>query len=234
MPAKQHPKKRTTKVPPSVKSYVKRQMRTNTELKRCELQDQESLQGIPASGVPFFRHDVLACAEGTGPNDRIGNEVRLQGIQVKGMFNNNVNITIYCRVLIGYFTGSQDTYSAVNEFTPLFKDAQGVAFSASSIVAVGTKNYALMTTPTHPTYWTSLYDKVIKIGPSASTDGNNTRLFNKFIKLHNKKVEFVLSGTINPIPRLQVIRLYTDAPQDASTAQTMEYSGLTQVWYRDA
>lgn len=224
--------KRSGKVAPAVKSYVKKAMRTNSELKRLEIFNQESLQGIPPSGTAIFPSLAFSVAEGTASNERVGNEVRLQGIQVKGMWHNNVNLTIYCRVMIGYYNTVDNLYSAINENTPLFKASDGQSVSSVTIASGATKNYALMTTPTHPIQWTSLYDKVFKIGPSTSTDGNNTRLFNKFIKLHNKKVSWVNTGSI-PLPQLQVLRFYSDAPLDASTVQTVEYSGSTQVWYRD-
>jgi len=237
-PKKVYPK-RSGKVAPAVKQYVKNQMRTNTELKRYEAQDQEKLEGLTASAtVPMFTHNVLLLAQGTASNERIGNEIRLQGVQLKGMFNNNTTLTTYVRIMIGYYIGNAELTSPVSEIVSLFKDNLGNSVSAQIVAAAGAKNYALMTTPTHPEFWHPLYDKVLKIGPNTSTDGNNTRLFNKFIKLHNKKVIFdTLSGTTGAgysTPRLQVIRIYTDAPQDSSTAQTLEYSGLSQVWYRDA
>lgn len=235
MPGKKVYPKRSGKVAPAVKSYVKKQMRTNTELKRYEKSDQEKIEGTTTDAN--YITDLCTIAEGTGKEERIGSEIKLQGVQLKGMFHNNSSVVNYVRYVIGYFT--QNVAGVLNSNTKLFRGPFDQQLSTTEVYGSGSQPYSLMTTPLHPELFHSLYDKVIKIGPLQSTDGNNTRLFNKFIKLHNKKVSFTtgdVPASINqPTPRLVVMRMYTDAGQDAGvTLQPIEYSGRSIVWYRDS
>lgn len=235
MPGKKVYPKRSGKVAPAVKSYVKKQMRSNSELKRFELADQEKIEGTTTNAN--YITDLCTIAEGTGKEERIGSEIKLQGVQLKGMFHNNSSVVNYVRYVIGYFT--QNQASLLNTVTKVFRGPFDQQLNTQEVYASGAQPYALMTTPLHPELFHTLYDKVIKIGPNTSTDGTNSRLFNKFIKLHNKKVSFTTSdvpASINqPAPRLVVMRMYTDAGQDAGAVlQPIEYSGRSIVWYRDS
>jgi len=229
MPPK-NTKKRSTKVPPSVKQYVKKQMRTNSELKRLALTDQEKSEGTSATS--FFTNDLSPISSGTNSFQREGAEVRLQGVQVKGIFTSSSTVPIYVRYVIGYFLGNQGETLSVNTY--LFKGASGQMQTAGQVYGVGSAQFTLLSAPFYEDMFHPIYDKIHKIGPTGSTEGNNTKLINKFIKLHNKKVTFPgLPQADVSLPRLVVIRMYSDANQDYIGVQPIEYSGLSTVWFRD-
>lgn len=234
MVSKKPSAKRSGHVTPAVKQYVKKQMRTNSELKRYERSDQEKIEGTTSN--PLYFSELALIEEGTDVSERIGTQIRLQGVQLKGMFNNNSAVVNYVRYAIGYIL--DPTAVAIGGGTKFFRGPFNNQLSTAEVYASGAQPYALMTTPFHPDVFQALYDKVHKIGPSSSTDGNNSRLINKFIKLHNRKVEFpnanVVGFTGQALPRLVVCRWYTDAGQDAGAVlQPIEYSGRSIVWYRD-
>jgi len=225
--------KRSGKVAPAVKQYVKKQLRTNSELKRFERSDQEKIEGSTTN--PVYGNDLSQIPEGTGNSERVGAEIRLQGVQLKGMFHNNSTVTNYVRYVIGYSLSPQ--LILLNQTAKIFRGPLNQQWTTADVYGSGSTPYSLMTTPFHPELFQPLYDKVHKIAPSTSVDGNNTRLFNKFIKLHNRRVAFpneTFAEPNVPHPRLVVFRFYTDAGQDAGAVlQPIEYSGMSTVWYRD-
>lgn len=226
-PARKTFKPRQGKVPKAVKSYVKKAVRVNTELKRyvapVVIEQNELTVGL-------WNKDIISIPEGTGPNERVGNEIRLQGVQLKGVLTNTVAQPIYVRMIVGY---PRDDEPLTN-LSLIFKDIDGLGTSASALGTTPSSLNILMT-PTLSREFTSLYDKVVKLAPNTSPDALNTKMYNIFIKLHNKKCTFPFTSGINGAnPRLSAFFMYCEANQDYVSPLTVEHSFLYQTWYRDA
>lgn len=219
---------RQTKVPKSVKTYVKKQISRNSELKEVTYNFTEVSEGTSSFNVKY----VNEISEGTGPNQRIGNDIALQGLQIKGMVTNTVSIPLFMRTIVLYSKGV-DQLSAGSI---IWKNNIGDA-STTSTIGLGASSANLMIQPIDKsTVGTVLYDKVVRLSPSTATDGTQTKMYNHFIKLNNRKVRYPYgaAGLNTPSQYLQVITLYSEAPQDFSVASVVEHSTYYSLWYRDS
>lgn len=225
--AKRTFKPRPKTVPKAVKSYVNKKLRSEIELKKFYFNNVET----PDSTTSLNAVDMVTMVQGTGISQRVGNEVKLQGLHIKGVLHNNsTDLPIFCRTIVLY-TKDELPISATTE---MFTFIDGTSASATSVgLASGSINTIL--TPLHKAnIGTVLYDSVTKLGPQKSADGTNTRNYSKFIKLHGKKMHFANAGTSGvSSERLFVINFYADATQDFAVA-TIEHSRFHTLWYTDA
>lgn len=219
------------KVNKATKKYVKKQLRSNSELKDIKTEINEAqINSVSGYGPTFY--DLGIVQQGLGNGQRIGNQIKLTGFQFKGVFNNNGSNTNFIRVVLLW----ENRNTAAAGYTP-----NSVIFDRNTGVGAGTgtttTGLATMYFPIMKGDFSVLYDKVYKVGPAGSATGSTARFFNIFKKLNTKITYSALAATPNvydqPDKRLQLMFFASEGPNDVTTGQVVEVDALTRVWYAD-
>lgn len=167
----------------AVKKYVKKvASKTRPEMKSATILNQvEYLFDSTTIAGSFQWNEFPLLTQGTARDQRIGNEVFLHGQHSKGHFYNNATSPIIIRRLIlGYSSGI-----IIGANAELFDTGTGTPDTLTSLAST-LKMHARINKAQFKVY----YDKSIKLAPSTSTDGNQTKLHNYFQKFGGKKIKF--------------------------------------------
>jgi len=215
------------KVSTAVKKYVRRAL-PSVEMKNIWYHDNEvSLNTLVQGAMQAYP----LIANGNSNITRVGSEISLKSMQVKGMLYNNSGSESYARLIIVGHPGTIDpTYTTF----PIFKSA-----SSGTSAVIGTINgLDAMYYPINTTELTVYHDQVMKLAGTATAGGpSNTRMFSKFIKWPGKGKKIMYkantSGYNNQNWMVSVFWIVADANDDTSTGTTVELSQLTRVWFTD-
>lgn len=229
------PKSKSGVVSDSVKKYVKNVTRkAKPEMKyRTESvaigPSEPVVTTNGATTLGYVWNEFCTIAQGTAINNRIGNEIRLQGFHSKITYFNKGSDPVYIRrLVIGINSGDTE---AGTDTAELFQNlGLGV-----SIATVANTTAALQYPINHVTYKV-YFDKTFKLGPVSATDGSNTRLVNYFQKFSGKKViyENTGSGVLAQNHRFAEVILAVGANNDQATGNVgVEYSRHARTFFTD-
>lgn len=171
-------------------------------------------------------YDPMAIEQGVGRYQRIGDQVRLQGLHIKGVVRNNGSNANYVKMIVFYAKDQANMSSAED----IFEQPSGDGATFSSVTGLNT-----IYTAFNKSLITVISSKVFKLSAADAVDGSDTRLFSKFIKLKDRLVRYEFSGTgaNNCSPRLHIGWWAAESPDDTTTGQTVELSGLFRLFYTD-
>lgn len=170
--------------------------------------------------------DPMIIPEGTGVDERIGNQITLSGHQIKGVLNNNTTAHAYVRMALFTVTDRADVGSA----SEIFINSAHTPLTSTTIGGLD-----MMYHPFNKSYMKILNEKVFKLAPNSTGNTGGTRFFNMFTKLHNRKIEYEhnQTGTTNNVsPRLH-LGVWTAGASDDDASITIELSAMQRLWYKD-
>jgi hypothetical protein len=211
----------------AVKKYVRKvASKTKPEMKSFQtaLKEDVSLNTVSAA-ASFLWNEPMATSLGigAGKDQRVGQEIYLQGHHSKVVYTNNTSSPILVRrLIVGYGSGTL----ANSVSAELFDASTGVG---TTITTVGTGT-GLITTSINKAQFKVYFDKTIKLAPNTSTDGNQTRLANYFTKFGGKKIRFegTSTGFSSQDWRFGEIYLIADAGNDLTTGGIeLSYNQMT-------
>jgi len=214
---------RRSKVPAATKSYVKR-MLPKTELKRF-VSYYDEITGstlVEGSAVPLTN-----IGQGTASYMRIGNEICVKGLHIKGLFNNNAATPNYVRMMVLWSACDTNTsFGSAYYFAE--SNLAGTTGTISNVTGANMMYYPLNTKQ-----FTPIYDKVFKLGGSG--DPSCTRMFSKFVKL-NKRIKYIANNYGDGLQdyQISVVYLYAESGDDTTSGQIVETSHVCRLWYSDA
>jgi len=163
---------------------------------------------------------------GTGSNARIGNEIRAQGLHLKGALYNNSGSESFVRLLILGHSGSLDPTTQVFRSTHAGNVAAPAAVNGMDAIYY----------PVNKNELTVYYDKVYKLGGSVSgTAASNTRMFSKFVKFNGRKVQYEggTTGIGTQNWSYSIVWIAADANDDTTTGTVVELSQLHRFYFKD-
>lgn len=214
-----------------VRSLVRKELKKDVEVKYVELHmNEQPLNVLGASTV----YNLSQIGEGTGPYQRIGKKVRNIGIHIKGIINNNTNVTQFARfVVVQSKDDNPITAASLLQASTAAGATGGAAVDPSGGYVSGVPLSGLDTI-----YYKMADSKVsvlaqwtIKLGQSLVLDGSNAVMFNRFIK-SKRTLEFKNSGDAQCSRPVYLIVWVADAPDDATTG-TVELNSLCTTYYTD-
>lgn len=185
-----------------------------------EIQLSTLTQGYLSTG-PFL-------SQGIGSNQRVGNDVNIMGLHIKGaMHNNSVGQTFVRALVVGYPGTNGDP--SLNLFR---NNGNGTTAGVSQVNGLDAMYYPINKLELH-VYW----DKVFKFsGADTGNAGSNTSMFNKFIKFGGRKVQYKGGGIGLGQQSWQysVLWISADASDDTTTGTSVDLSYLEILHYKDA
>lgn len=207
----------------AVKRYVRRAI-PKTETKQIWTHHNE----IPLNSLTQgYRAAMPAIAQGATNVQRIGNVINLSALHLKGAFHNNAATESMVRfVMVGYPATNGDP---LNNF---FRSTHsGLTTGMSGVNGLDQMYFPINKLELHV-----YFDQLIKLGPNAASGNSNVRMFNKFIKLGRRKIEYKsnTTGVGNQNWEYSIIWLAADTNDDTSTGTTVEVSCLERLYFKDA
>lgn len=166
--------------------------------------------------------------EGVDHAQRIGHEVNLFGLHLKGaMYNNSAGETYIRCIVVGYpGTNGDPTLN-------LFRGGQGgAARSVAQITGLDAMYFPINKVQLH-----CYEDKVYKLaGNNSGNSGVNTRMFNKFIKFGGKRIRYLgnQAGAGNQDWLYSIIWIAADSSDDTMVGTSVDLSQLEVVYFKDA
>jgi len=215
------PKRRVAKPTKAIVRYVNRALERKLERKTRYVELNEVAMNTVTQ---LYAYDPIEIAQGITTGERIGTEISLKGIHVKGFMRNNAIETVYVRMVL--LKSQYD--SNITAASTIFQDNVGGEVGlASGLNCLYQPFYRGKIQP----IWT----RMIKLAPSTSTDGNEVRFLNKFVKL-DQKIKFSSSsfGAGLTKPRYHLLFILADAADDTGLGSTVESSFTMRTWYTDA
>jgi len=207
----------------AVRREVKKIINKNSETKcKWTQPDEVSLSTL----TQFYAYDPLLITQGLQPDNRVGNEIRLQGHHLRYMFQSNANTNTWVRIaLVKTYDETQLTSASY-----IFEDANGAQLRPQDIPGLN-----MIYHPFDKQRINVLFNKVFKLGNPLGYDAKDIVNFTRFTKLHNMKIEFEgnNTGSQNVKPRLHILIMVADANDDTSLGNTVEVSGVGRLWYKD-
>lgn len=206
-----------------MKKYVKRTIKPPEQKLLLTTQDELACSTLTQNSA--FQ-TMFNPTQGTGLTQRVGNEIRATGAQIKGILHNNGSNVIFVRFLLLGCGPSVDPATT----TPLFKAATTGAGNDLSQVFGLNAMYA----PLNKDLFHVYYDKVHKLGPQA--DPTSSKQFNIFQKLGGKRIRFNgnATGLDNQDWQLLFAVIPSDAHDDTTTGTTLELSYYGRAWFTDS
>lgn len=166
--------------------------------------------------------------QGIGANQRVGNDINIMGLHLKGaLHNNSAGQTFVRAIVVGYNASNGDP--TINLFR---NTATGATAAVTAVNGLDCMYFPINKLDLH-VYW----DKVFRFSSiEAGNAGQNTRMFNKFIKLGGRKVQFKATGIGPGYQNWQysVIWISADASDDTTTGTSVDLSYLEIMHYKDA
>lgn len=207
------------------KAVVRKEMARNSELKVKYNQGQELAVSTLTQGTNWY--DLTAIDQGVGGEDRIGREVMLKGIDLRGHIHNNGANTNWVRIAV--FKAYEQT--DMSSLSTIFKRSTDAA-DFSLITGIRTIYY-----PFNNTELKCVYDKTIKLNPVATTGSNDeSAMFRHFIK-RNERIRFEANaneGQDVQRPRYWLAVWAAESAEDVGVGQTIELSYLARTFFSDS
>lgn len=171
-------------------------------------------------------YDPMIIEEGTGPDNRIGNNISLSGYQIKGVMSTNATSTHQYLRMVLYWSKSRDNYGSSSEFF--------INSSQNTLTGASIGGLDKMYHPLNKALVTPVFDKVFKIAPYGSGNSDGTKFFNVFVKLRNRKITYEnnQTGADNVSPRLH-LAVFTAEAGDDNITTVIEMSAMQRLWYKD-
>jgi hypothetical protein len=222
-PTKRRRAARPGKVSKAVKKYVKRSLPKTemhmTFLHLNEIQLSTFTQGYSVSGP--------VTAKGDGTSDRTGNIINACGLHYKGVvYNNSGSETMVRMIIVGSRASDGDPKNI------LFRaDAAGVVAGISGINGLDAMYFPLNKVDLHV-----YHDKIIRLAGSVTGNaGANVKLFNKFVKLNRRKIEYkTLSSVTSADWVYTAMWIAADSNDDTTTGTSVELSCLERFYSQDS
>jgi len=218
---------KATSVSTAVKKYVRSAV-PRVEIKQQWQHDNEVQLNTLTQGAMQGYPQVINALAATG---RIGSDISLLSVDIKGCLYNNSGAESYVRMLMVGHPGSIDpTFSTF----PLFLTAgSGSTGTVSTVTGLDIMYY-----PINTTELTVYEDKVFRLAGSATAGGpSNTQFFHKIKSFgpRGKKITYKAnsSGPNNQNWFVSVIWLVSDANDDTTAGTAVELSQLTRISYSD-
>lgn len=174
-------------------------------------------------------YDMLYIGQGTDSQTRIGDEIKASGLHIKGVLrNNSTTTTNYVRMVVFW---SKDTTNYTSS-SDLFQLNAGTSADFTNANVAGLNSIYM---PLNKAQITPIYDKVFRLGMTTSDDGGDTIFFNKFLKLHNRRIKYEGSavGATNLAPRLHLGIWASEAPDDTGAGTNVELSCIHTLYFTD-
>lgn len=227
MPFKRVAKKSSMRKPITKRdaaSIVKRALRKNLEQKMYNISTSETTVSTLLQGDGTNWFSLVVPTQGTTNFARVGNQIRLQSLDIRGSLHNNATISNMVRMLIFYFRDNVTVSSASDIFL-----AGASATDFASITGIDSMHY-----PLNNAKMTVLTDSVISLGPAGTYEAVKT--FRKRINLKNKLIKFEgnTAGVDNQDPQLYALFFAAEAGNDTGVGTTVELSHYSRVSYTDA
>jgi len=219
--------KRKAVVSRAVKKYVRRSM-PRVEMKQIWYHDNEVQLNTLTQGA---MQGYPQIANGQSNSTRIGSDISLKGVHVKGTLYNNSGSESYARLLIVGHPGTIDPNYAT---FPLFKNTSaGATTTISGLNGLDTMYY-----PLNNTEIKVHYDKKFRLAGSATAGGpSNTRMFSHFVKFPGKgkliRYKGNTSGVNNQNWFVSIYWIVADANDDTTSGTVVELSQLTRIYFTD-
>lgn len=200
----------------------------NRQLEKKQLWSTWNETAITTLQASAF-YDLSAVAQGDANGNRTGNEIQASGFHFKGVLNNNsTSITNYVRIVV--FRAMADNSDMSYATSDLFAAANGIPQALSDQTGLNAMYYPI-DKRLHKVY----KDFVVKLAPNTATNGTHTKMIQFWIPLKGLKMYFEGSGTgdSNASPRLHFGMWTAEAPDDTSTGETVEVSGVGRFYFKD-
>jgi len=206
----------------AVQRYV-RKVSPAPELKHVRFQLDEGV--LNTLSAPLSWTEMSSPGWGTGPVNRIGNEIIAKKIRVTGVARNNSTSTTWLRMLIlGY--GPDVDNSAPEVFDALSSGAPETPLTITGL--------NLIYTPIFRAKFKVFCDQRFNLGPSVGTDGTETKFFKKDVNLRDKKIIFDANTTNqgNQTYRYAIV-FFCATGDDDSIGTTMDLSYQSSFDFTD-
>lgn len=216
------------KVSTAVKKYVKKATSSlKPEMKRVI--DNYTETTIENVVTPYYIYEP-SITQGTTVSTRVGNTIKMAGVNVKAMFRNNATNSAYFRVLVLSSDGATDATPATME---LFTETNNVG-GTSPIVLSGTGAINILYKINNRRFKVH-YDHTFKLAATGSTDGKEVMLFHKFVKFGFKTIKFDsnTSGLNDQTTRYYVMFLHSETALDG-VGGAIEISGQNKWYFTDS
>lgn len=206
-------------------AIVKRALRTNLERKAYQTSSSEITVSTLLQGDGTNWFPLCAPAIGNTVTTRVGNEIRLQKLEMRGSLHNNASIIQLVRMVVFYLKDNVTVSSA----TDIFQSGNTVAQDFSAFVGIDSIHYPLNTVKLQV-----LHDSVIQLAPAGAHE--SVRTFKKSFDLKNKKIKFEgnSTGIDNQEPQLYALWFAAEAGNDTGAGTVVELSHFSRCWYTDA
>lgn len=207
------------------KAVVRKELARNQELKVKFNQATETAVSTLTQGTNWY--DLTAVDVGTGSDERIGREIMLKGIDIRGHLHNNGAGTNWVRVAV--FKAYEQT--DMSSLSTIFQRGAS-AGDFSDLAGIRTMYY-----PFNNTELKCVYDKVIKLNPVATAGSQDeSGMFRHFIR-RNEKLHFestTAEGQDVQRPRYWLAVWAAESAEDVGVGQTLELSYLARTFFTDS
>lgn len=203
---------------------VKRALQRNLEKKYYTVTTTETTVSTLLQGDGTNWFSLCIPSNAASVVGRIGNEIRLQKLEMRGSLHNNGTITNLVRMVIFYFKDNVTVSSASDIFL-----GPAVATDFAGVTGIDTMHY-----PLNGAKMQVLHDSVINLAKGGEFE--STKVFRKTINLKNRLMKFEGNsvGVDNQDPNLYALFFAAEAGNDTGAGTTVELSHFTRVWYTDA
>lgn len=205
-------------------AIVKRALRKNLELKMYNTSATEEVVSTLLQGDGSNWYPLCSLTQGTTNFSRVGNQIRLQKLDIRGSLHNNASVSNLVRMVIFYFKDNV-TVSASSDI--FLAGTSGTDFAA--ITGITAMHY-----PLNPVKMTVLSDTVINLAKAGEYE--STKTFRKTFDLKNKLIKFEgnTAGPDNQHPQLYMLVFAAEAANDTGLGTDIELSHYCRTSYTDA
>lgn len=190
----------------------------------------ESVVNSTSRGSNFFA--LSNITQGSDHASRIGREIHLDSLMIRGVLHNNSSGTHLVRIVIGYQLDQAVPGSATEIFDSGSRGGPPVALDVLDVD--GSAGLAAMNLTINKVKFQTIYDRIHKLG-SSSADGYNVKTLAIRKKL-NKKIKFEANttGAANQDKQLYIGAWTAEGANDAAAPGTaVELSFLAALKYTD-
>ena len=212
-----------------IKKVVNRTLRSHLEVKKLQMVGTEvNVTSISPGTAANWFDPFGSIGQGTGSYQRIGNKIKVIGLSLKNMFNNNSTTQLWCRFAVFRCVDRANISTTSN----IFESGTGgnADFSAISGIQGIIRPFNLGNVK-------PVFQKVFKLSANSGEAANSFTRLNKFIKFpRGLEVRFnsTSTGTTNVFPLYQIGCWIAESPEDLGIGVTCEWSYVNTVYYTDA